>query len=303
MRDTARVPASREGLLDFPSWLELESAAALSAAIAGLQATGASFNIGVRTKMGELLEADGRAAGRLATLRLRPLSGERRHFTELAHDVRKLSKQVERLSAILDGAPLPIWLKDAADHLIWVNRAYLNAVDSDDIDKVVAESVELVPALAMEFGAANDGPLRRARAHAVIDGAKCALDVYHVPLAEGSAGFAVDVTALEESQKELKRHIRAHANTLDKIATAIAVFGPDQKLRFFNTSYAELWDLDPAWLESRPSDGEILDLLRTRRKLPNRPITATGRQGSSTPIPSSTRARAGGICLTASRCT
>lgn len=268
MRDTARVPASREGLLDFPSWLELESAAALSAAIAGLQATGASFNIGVRTKIGELLEADGRAAGRLATLRLRPLSGERRHITELAHDVRKLSKQVERLSAILDGAPLPIWLKDSADHLIWVNRAYLNAVDHDDVDKVIAASIELVPATALEFGTANEGSTRRARAHAVIDGAKCALDVYQASLAEGSAGFAVDVTALEESKKELKRHIRAHANTLDKIATAIAIFGPDQKLRFFNTSYAELWDLDPAWLESNPSDGEILDLLRTRRKLP-----------------------------------
>src|SRR5262245_23998116 len=120
----------------------------------------------------------------------------------------------------------------------------------------------------MEFGSAIEGPVRRARAHAVIDGAKCALDVYHASLADGSAGFAVDVTALEESQKELKRHIRAHANTLDKITTAIAVFGPDQKLRFFNTSYTELWDLDPAWLEQHPSDGEILDLLRTRRKLP-----------------------------------
>src|SRR5688572_23632229 len=268
MRDTARVPASREGLLDFPSWLELETAAALSAAIAALQATGASFNIGVRTKVGELLEADGRAAGRLATLRLRPLSGERRHFTELAHDVRKLSKQVERLSAILDGAPLPIWLRDSGERLIWVNRAYLNAVDNDVVDKVIAEVVELIPSSGLEFSPADAAAARSARAHAVIDGAKRALDVYHVPLAEGSAAFAVDVTALEESQKELKRHIRAHANTLDKIATAIAIFGPYQKLRFFNTSYAELWELDPAWLESHPSDGEILDLLRSRRKLP-----------------------------------
>lgn len=268
MRDAARVPASRSALLDFTAWLEPESASALGAAIASLQASGASFNIGIRTKQGELLEADGRAAGRLATLRLRPLSGERRHITELAYDVRKLSKQVERLSAILDGAPFPVWLKDRDHQLIWVNRAYLSAVEIGDIDQVIARGIEVVDPSAVEFASDDLERSRRARAHAVIEGAKRALDIYEVVLPDGFASFAVDATALEESDKELKRHVRAHANTLDKIATAIAIFGPDQKLRFFNSAYAELWDLDPAWLETNPSDGEILDWLRARRKLP-----------------------------------
>jgi len=268
MRDTAKVPATRETLLDFGTWLEPESASALAAAAATLRETGVSFNIGIRTKRGELLEADGRAAGRLATLRLRPLSGERRHITELAYDARKLSKQVERLSAILDGAPLPIWLRDTAGQLIWVNRAYLRAVENTDIDSVVAGGIEIVEPAKLEFALGGEEAGRHARAHAVIEGNKRALDVYEVTLSEGMAGFAIDVTALEESQKELKRHIRAHANTLDKLATAIAIFGADQRLRFFNSAYADLWDLDPVWLESNPSDGEILDWLRSHRKLP-----------------------------------
>jgi signal transduction histidine kinase len=268
MRDTAKVPAQRETLLDFPVWLEPESASALAAAAATLRETGISFNIGIRTKRGELLEADGRAAGRLATLRLRPLSGERRHITEMAFEARKLSKQVERLSAILDGAPLPIWLKDSASRLIWVNRAYLRAVENADIDSVVASGIDIVEPAKLEFALGNNEVGRHARAHAVIEGSKRALDVYEVTLSEGMAGFAVDVTALEESQKELKRHIRAHANTLDKLATAIAIFGADQRLRFFNSAYVDLWDLDPVWLESNPSDGEILDWLRSHRKLP-----------------------------------
>jgi signal transduction histidine kinase len=268
MRDAAKVPSAHETLLDFPAWLEPESAAALAAASAMLRETGVSFNIGIRTKRGELLEADGRAAGRLATLRLRPLSGERRHITELAYDARKLSKQVERLSAILDGAPLPIWLRDGHNQLIWVNRAYLRAVENSDIDAVVTGGIEIIEPAKLEFELRGEETARYARAHAVIEGSKRALDVYEVTLPEGLAGFAVDVTALEESQKELKRHIRAHANTLDKLATAIAIFGADQRLRFFNAAYAELWDLDPVWLESNPSDGEILDWLRSHRKLP-----------------------------------
>ena len=40
------------------------------------------------------------------------------------------------------------------------------------------------------------------------------LDIYEAGLHTGRAGFAVDVTDLEEARKELNRHIRAHASTL-----------------------------------------------------------------------------------------
>ncbi|HEY7748153.1 MAG TPA: ATP-binding protein [Aestuariivirgaceae bacterium] len=268
MRDAARVPVSKAALLDFVSWLEPESASALTAAIGVLQASGTSFNIGIRTGQGELLEADGRAAGHLATLRLRPLSGERRHITELAYDARKLSKQVERLSAILDGAPFPVWLTDQDRRVVWVNRAYLKAVEISDIDQVINRGVELVDVQAIELDKNGTAEPHPVRTHAVIDGAKRALDIHVLLLPEGCAHFAIDATSLEDSEKELKRHIRAHANTLDKIATAIAIFGPDQKLRFFNSAYADLWELDPTWLETNPADGEILDRLRAKRKLP-----------------------------------
>ncbi|HKQ94296.1 MAG TPA: ATP-binding protein [Aestuariivirgaceae bacterium] len=270
MRGSAHIPRDRNLLLDFNAWLEPESATALTTAIAALKDAGTPFNIGVHTTGSELLEADGRAAGGLATLRLRPLSGERRHITELAYDVRKLSKQVGRLSAILDGAPFPTWLTDEQRQIVWANRTYLDAVEVDDVEAVVGRRVMLVNPGEVEYESAEEAApkIRRGRGHAVISGEKRALEVYEAALAEGFASFAVDVTALEDSQKELKRHIRAHASTLDKLATAIAIFGPDQKLRFFNSAYVELWELDPAWLATHPAEGEILDRLRQARKLP-----------------------------------
>jgi signal transduction histidine kinase len=39
-------------------------------------------------------------------------------------------------------------------------------------------------------------------------------------------------------------------------------------LRFFNQAYLALWNLDESWLQSQPSDGEILDKLRDQRALP-----------------------------------
>ena len=95
-----------------------------------------------------------------------------------------------------------------------------------------------------------------------------ALDIFEVPLADGTAGFAIDMSALEEAEKELDRHIKAHTSTLNKLDTAIAIFGPDQRLRFHNAAYASLWPLDSKWLDSHPTDGEILDRLRSQRCIP-----------------------------------
>ena len=106
-----RFPKSAEKLLDLETWLDPESADALAASIADMRQNGTAFNIGVRTLANDLVEADGRVAGGLATLRLRPLAGERKKMSELAYDARRLGKQVERLSGMLDAAPLPVWLE------------------------------------------------------------------------------------------------------------------------------------------------------------------------------------------------
>ena len=52
-------------------------------------------------------------------------------------------------------------------------------------------------------------------------------------------------------------------------ATAVAIFGRDQKLTFYNRALcARLWGLPETWLDKHPGDGEILDKLREARKLP-----------------------------------
>lgn len=269
MRGTAKVPQTKEQLLDFNNWLVRESVSALEQAIAAMRETGTPFNIGVKTKDTELLEADGRAAGGLATLRLRPLAGERRQTMELTYDTRKLGKQVERLSAVLDSAPFAVWLRNDDGEIQWVNRRYLQAVEAVNIDDIRDRHLQLVDPTKIEFDDTDDTQsTRRGDAHAVIAGQNRALEIHDARLKQGSAGFAIDMTLLEETQKELNRHIRAHASTLDKLATAIAIYGPDTRLRFYNSAFCELWNLESDWLDTNPSDGEVLDKLRSDRKLP-----------------------------------
>jgi len=66
----------------------------------------------------------------------------------------------------------------------------------------------------------------------------------------------------------MKRVVAAHADVLENLQTAIAIFGADQRLRFFNTAYARLWRLDEAWLRGEPDFGSVLEELRAQRRLP-----------------------------------
>ena len=266
MRWCADIPQNREKLQRFSSWLDGESVDTVERALAGLRSTGKPFNVAIKTHKGELIEAEGRAAGGQATLRFRPLAGDRRACAGGAYDTRKLGKQVERLSAVLDSSPFPVWMRNEAGALIWVNKNYLKAVEVASISDVLKRQTPLADTRELGTGTGENGFV--GRSHAVIGGNQHALDIYEVAIEHGTAGFAVDMTGLEVAEKELERHIRSHAGTLDKLATAIAIFGPDQRLRFYNSAYARLWPLDETWLDSHPGNSEILDRLRAARQLP-----------------------------------
>ncbi len=268
MHGAARMPEALPELLDFGHWLERDSAVALAQSLHELRHTGQPFNIAIRTLQNELLEADGRTAGGFATLRFRPLSGERRNVAALAHDAHKLGRQVERLSAVLDSAPLPVWLRSADGKLAWVNQAYVASVEAPDGEAVVRGGIEMASRANLDKSRANPKTGCIGRIHTVIGGAMRAVDIHELTLAEGTAGFALDMTQLEEAEKELDRHIKAHTSTLNKLDTAIAIFGPDQRLRFYNAAYAALWKVESDWLDTHPTDGEILDRLRSRRLIP-----------------------------------
>ena len=66
----------------------------------------------------------------------------------------------------------------------------------------------------------------------------------------------------------MERHLGAYSRMLDQLSTAVAIFDRAKRLTFYNAAYRQIWSLDPAFLDSQPTDGEILDRLRAKRQLP-----------------------------------
>ncbi|MEJ0042176.1 MAG: PAS-domain containing protein [Rhizomicrobium sp.] len=82
------------------------------------------------------------------------------------------------------------------------------------------------------------------------------------------AGVALDVTDSAHAEAQLKLAADAYADMLDRVDTAIAVFGTDRRLAASNKLFARMWDLSEAWLETHPSLDDIFDRLRETRRLP-----------------------------------
>jgi signal transduction histidine kinase len=104
--------------------------------------------------------------------------------------------------------------------------------------------------------------------YVVVKGQRRALEISAFPMDGGVASYAIDVTDIDETKRLLQQHIDTHEETLHRLPVAVAIFGPDQRLKFSNKAFGRLWDLDERWLATRPSDGEILERLRDARKLP-----------------------------------
>ena len=98
-------------------------------------------------------------------------------------------------------------------------------------------------------------------------------------------------TALETAQGELDRQIASYDRTLDRVATAVAIFNRDQQLVFFNEAYARAVEARSRLAEIAPARRRVLDRLRELGRLPEVVNYPDGRQSCS---PATRRRRLGG---------
>ena len=229
------------------------NSAELAEALAQLNQNGTPFRLNAETASGETVALRGAPVDSMAAVWVENSCTAETDFR-----------------AMLEAVPVPVWLRDSSYALRWGNRTFLGAIGGRSLEAAVADQSSLETTehdLAVAAGARGEtGETKR---FVVVGGQRRALALTHVPLANGDiVGTAIDVTDLVNAEARLQQHIDAHADTLDKLATAVAIFDRERRLAFYNGAYTRLWNLPGNWLDSHPSDEEILDRLRETRKLP-----------------------------------
>ncbi|OYW66723.1 MAG: two-component sensor histidine kinase [Bosea sp. 12-68-7] len=256
--------------LAYGSWAPPADAKKLELATDALKDRGESFGMTLRSKTGPFIDIEGRPVAGRAVIRFREVTGERARVMALQSDLERLGTEHQALAGLLGGLPQPAWTRNPEGRLSWCNAAYARAVEVADGSEAVKGGVELLDRSEREAAAKarREGRTFTARAPAVIAGQRRTLDILEMATPTGFAGFATDMSELEAVRTDLQRQMDAHVRTLDRLKTAVAVFDASQRLVYRNAGFESLWSLDPAFLDGHPSDGEILDRLRSERRLP-----------------------------------
>lgn len=251
----------------------------LSDAIDLLRANGQSFVVTARTDADRTFRVTGRRIDRqgIDAIWIEDATVEAASLDRLAAEAEELATECERLRLVLDALPLPVWRRARDLSLTYCNRRYAEAVNEDGpasallAEKEIAAGAVAAKGQGLADRARRTGSPQSESHHVVIGGARRLLDFNEVPVGEDGrllAGYALDFTSMESVQADLSRHIEAHAEVLELLGSGIATFGPDRRLKFFNRAYARMWHLEPDWLTTEPEYGEILEVLREQRVLP-----------------------------------
>ncbi len=267
------APEERAAFLAFGRWLMPRSAAALEHAVAGLRQKGNPFDLVAESLAGAPLEIHGRKSAAHAMVRFVSLSQALRSEARLKLENRRLATEHDTMRGLLDALKMPFWMRAADGRLKWVNRAYAAAVEAPDAETAIRDGKEFLGGQAREAIADRhkSRPVFEQTLSTVIEGDRRMFAVVDFADEEGSAGLACDISAVEAVREEYERTMRGHADTLDQLNTAVAIFDAEEKLRFFNQAFQKLWELDSAFLHSAPDNALLLDRLRSEGKVAEQP--------------------------------
>ncbi|MEJ2623316.1 MAG: PAS-domain containing protein [Pseudolabrys sp.] len=262
--------ARPERVLAFGTWLEPGAAQDMEHAVETLRGEGHGFVMTLTSAAGRPIDAEGRVVAGRAVLRLRDIGGIEQQLVRLAERHDRLQADVDTMAALLDTLPAPVWARDPNGRLTFVNAAYARAVEAVDADDAVMREIELLdrPAREALLRAQAAHETYTARLPAIAAGQRRIFDVVAGPSGQGSAGIAIDRTEVEAMRTEHDRSVDAHRRVLDQLATGVAIFNAERKLIFYNSAFRALFEIDAGFLDQAPSDNDLLDRLRSDRKLP-----------------------------------
>lgn len=265
-----------DGVADLNTISERADSQPLRSYVQNLRTKGEPFSISIVLPEGNIIEADGRVAGRQVVLWLEDASirGEDEKAAISRFENSRITSETDPIAFIemMSRAPFPLWRMNSAGRINWVNTAYVDAVGASDVRDVTKTQIHLDHQSSEDARTVlSEQRPREATRHIVLGGQRRATSISLFPINGGLAGIAMDANETEELRLQLNQQVDAHDKLLNAMDEAVVIFGSDKKARFENESFRHMFGLDEGWSRDRPSHGEWLDHMRERGQVPAHP--------------------------------
>ncbi len=185
-----------------------------------------------------------------------------------------LTQKLTELEKSFDSLPFPVWLRNEENKIIWVNQSYITATENT-FEKIIEDQIELLGNKGnlgrnMAVRAFNNRESVQERHHIIVNGNRFLYEVTetYLPDTKQTLGHSLDVTPMEDMESEMRRFKASTSELLRSLNTGIAIFNPDREITFYNDAYCDLFHLEESWLDQKPTLGEIMEMCRDKRRLP-----------------------------------
>ncbi|MFO1240959.1 MAG: PAS-domain containing protein [Sphingomonadaceae bacterium] len=277
-----KVPNFVSDLAGHNCGLTDDDAAALVRDVSAVQRTGRSFTRAIRAQGSSrtLLVRGAPAAIRLGSAGAVILwwfdaTESQAEIGRLGEESARLKLAFDRLSGLIEAAPMPMWHRGPDMRIALVNNAYVRAVEAESAADVVARGLELVdvgteasPLAAPQRAKETNQPVSRV-VPITVGGERRAARIVDVPLGDaGVAGFAMDVEEVERANAAFRRFAASQRDTLDRLSAGVAQFGADRSLLFCNQPFVRQFALKQEWVAERPNFDRLLDRMREANRVP-----------------------------------
>lgn len=277
-----KVPNFVSDLAGHNCGLTDDDAASLVRDVSAVQRTGRSFTRAIRAQGSSrtLLVRGAPAAVRLGSsgaviLWWFDATESQAEIGRLGEESARLKLAFDRLSGLIEAAPMPMWHRGPDMRIALVNNAYVRAVEANSAADVIARGLELVdagtetsPLAAPQRARETNQPVSRV-VPITVAGERRAARIVDVPLGDaGVAGYAMDVEEVERASSAFRRFVASQRDTLDRLSAGVAQFGPDRVLLFCNQPFQRQFALKPEWVAERPDFDRLLDRMREANRVP-----------------------------------
>jgi len=265
-----------DGLADHNTLAGPDGGVTLRQLVGKLRSGGEAFSATIALPGNKLIEVDGNVAGAQVVLWLEDASirgqDEQDAITKVEEEKLTALSDPIAFVDIMARAPFPMWRMSGTGRILWANHMYVDAVAAANLQTVLDDQTQLDDKCAAQARRvlAENLKINEARPLVLAGQRKTSL-ISMFPVSGGVAGMAVDASEAEQLRMALKRHIRAHDETLNNMGEAVVIFGTDQRMNFYNRAFKAMFGLEKEWLKGRPSHGEWLDHMREKRRLPEQP--------------------------------